>query len=161
MKHKPKSKFGCIRNTMFRIHWSHANALAGLGIRDLLITVYDVLSMLSSTPTCLARDELQRNQFCRGDAPEPNPDTQVGSIPGFISCATIRESTMQSPEPTKDLRVMKQNPRVVPTPAWLRPVIRWATRFSLNSPPWLPKVIKNAPLKMSSLVLRAYMTTAK
>lgn len=51
---------------------------------------------------------------------------------------------------------MKQNPRVIPTPEWLRPVIRWAARFSLNSPDWLPAVLKNAPLKMTSYILRGY-----
>ena len=52
---------------------------------------------------------------------------------------------------------MKPPQRVIPTPGWLRPVIRWATRFSLNAPAWLPARLKNAPLKLSSLVLRAWI----
>lgn len=51
---------------------------------------------------------------------------------------------------------MKPSRRVVPAPGWLRPVIRWATRFSLNAPQWTPAAIKNAPLKLTSYVLRAY-----
>ncbi|NDP63099.1 hypothetical protein [Polaromonas sp.] len=39
---------------------------------------------------------------------------------------------------------------------WLRPVTRWATRFSLNSPQWLPTAVRNMPLKLTSLVLRSY-----
>lgn len=52
--------------------------------------------------------------------------------------------------------LMKRPPRVIPTPGWLRPVIRWATRCSLNAPAWLPQRIKNAPLKMTSYLLRGY-----
>lgn len=56
---------------------------------------------------------------------------------------------------------MKPPQRVIPTPAWLRPVIRWATRVSLNSPAWLPGWLKNAPLKLTSLVLRAYIAIVR
>lgn len=52
--------------------------------------------------------------------------------------------------------LMKPSPRVIPAPGWFRPVIRWATRFSLNSPAWLPQWLKNAPLKMTSYLLRGY-----
>jgi len=40
--------------------------------------------------------------------------------------------------------------------SWLRPYTRWATRVSLNSPRWLPAGLRNAPLKLSSLILRGY-----
>ena len=40
--------------------------------------------------------------------------------------------------------------------SWLRPYTRWATRVSLNSPQWLPAALRNAPLKLSSLILRDY-----
>lgn len=39
---------------------------------------------------------------------------------------------------------------------WLRPYTRWATRFSLNSPRWMPTALRNTPLKLSSLILRGY-----
>jgi hypothetical protein len=48
------------------------------------------------------------------------------------------------------------NRRFVELTAWLRPFTRWATRFSLNAPRWLPAVVRNAPLKMTSFVLRCY-----
>lgn len=56
---------------------------------------------------------------------------------------------------------MKPHSRVIPTPGWFRPVIRWATRVSLNSPEWMPKAIKNAPLKAASLLLRAYTAVVR
>lgn len=46
--------------------------------------------------------------------------------------------------------------RFVEKTSWLRPYTRCATRFSLNAPRWLPGVLRNAPLKLSSLVLRGY-----
>lgn len=46
--------------------------------------------------------------------------------------------------------------RFVESTRWLRPFTRWATRFSLNAPQWLPAWVRNAPLKLTSLVLRAY-----
>lgn len=51
---------------------------------------------------------------------------------------------------------MRQQQRFVQSTQWLRPVIRWATRFSLNAPRWLPGPLRNAPLRLSSLVLKAY-----
>ena len=51
--------------------------------------------------------------------------------------------------------------RVIPTPAWLRPAIRWATRVAVNAPAWVPKWLKNAPLKLTSLVLRAYVAIVR
>jgi hypothetical protein len=39
---------------------------------------------------------------------------------------------------------------------WLKPFTRWAARFALNSPQWLPATVRNAPLKILSLVLRCY-----
>lgn len=46
--------------------------------------------------------------------------------------------------------------RFIEKTSWLRPYTRWATRFSLNSPRWLPAMLRNAPLKLSTLVLRGY-----
>lgn len=46
--------------------------------------------------------------------------------------------------------------RFVEKTSWLRPYTRWATRFSLSSPRWLPAGLRNAPLKLSSLILRGY-----
>ena len=46
--------------------------------------------------------------------------------------------------------------RFVNSTRWLRPFTRWATRFSLNSPSWLPAFIRNTPLKLTALVLRGY-----
>jgi hypothetical protein len=53
-------------------------------------------------------------------------------------------------------RTMPNTRRPIATPGWLRPLIRGSTRFSLNAPPWVPVVVRNAPLKLSSLVLRQY-----
>jgi hypothetical protein len=39
---------------------------------------------------------------------------------------------------------------------WLRPIIRWATRFSLGAPKWLPDAVRFAPLRSASFVLRLY-----
>lgn len=52
---------------------------------------------------------------------------------------------------------MKPPQRVIPTPGWLRPLIRWAARVAMNAPAWVPGWLKNAPLKLTSLVLRAYV----
>lgn len=52
---------------------------------------------------------------------------------------------------------MKPHRRVIPTPAWLRPVIRWATRVSMNAPAWVPGWLKNTPLKLTALLLRAWV----
>ncbi len=54
------------------------------------------------------------------------------------------------------LLLMMNNRRFVELTAWLRSYTRWATRVSLNSPQWIPAVLRNAPLKLSSLILRAY-----
>ena len=53
------------------------------------------------------------------------------------------------------MRMMNKQ-RFAESTQWLRPVIRWATRFALNSPSWLPAVVRNSPLRLSSLVLRFY-----
>jgi hypothetical protein len=57
---------------------------------------------------------------------------------------------MKSPRNPKDKR------RFVEATQWLRPVTRWAARFSLNSPTWIPVFIRNTPLKLTALVLRTY-----
>ena len=49
-----------------------------------------------------------------------------------------------------------QQQRFMKSIQWLRPVTRWATRFSMNSPQWLPAAVRNTPLKLTSLVLRGY-----
>ncbi|NCN71420.1 MAG: hypothetical protein GW907_09820 [Betaproteobacteria bacterium] len=51
---------------------------------------------------------------------------------------------------------MNQQQRFVKATQWLRPVTRWATRVSLNAPQWLPGAVRNAPLRCTSLVLKAY-----
>ncbi len=50
---------------------------------------------------------------------------------------------------------MNQQQRFVQSTQWLRPVTRWATRFSLNAPQWLPAPLRHAPLRLTSLVLKA------
>jgi hypothetical protein len=52
--------------------------------------------------------------------------------------------------------VMNQQQRFVKATQWLRPVTRWATRFSLDAPQWLPGPLRHAPLRLTSLVLKAY-----
>lgn len=39
---------------------------------------------------------------------------------------------------------------------WLRPYTRWAAHFAMTAPRWVPAPLRNTPLKLSSLVLRAY-----
>jgi hypothetical protein len=56
---------------------------------------------------------------------------------------------------------MKDSRRAIPTPGWLRPAIRWSSRFSLNSPEWLPQAVRKMPLKLSALVLRSYYLLVK
>lgn len=51
---------------------------------------------------------------------------------------------------------MHPNQKLVSATQWLRPFTRWATRFSLNAPQWLPGVVRNAPLNVSKLILRGY-----
>jgi hypothetical protein len=40
---------------------------------------------------------------------------------------------------------------------WVRPLTRWATRFSMNCPGWVPAGVRNAPLKLSALILKRYV----
>ena len=56
----------------------------------------------------------------------------------------------------KRLKTMDKKQRFMKATQWLRPVTRWSTRFSLNSPKWLPAFVRYAPLRMTSLVLRGY-----
>lgn len=51
---------------------------------------------------------------------------------------------------------MNQPNDIAKSTQWLRPVIRWATRFSLAAPAWLPDFVRFAPLRTASLVLRLY-----
>lgn len=46
--------------------------------------------------------------------------------------------------------------RFVEKTSWLRPYTRWATRVSLSAPGWLPAALRQAPLKVSALILRGY-----
>jgi len=48
------------------------------------------------------------------------------------------------------------NRRFTEKTQWVRPYTRWATRFALNSPRWWPAALRNAPLKVSALILRGY-----
>ena len=52
---------------------------------------------------------------------------------------------------------MLNKPRFVEKTRWLRPYTRWATRFALDTPAWLPRFIRHAPLRLSSLLLRLYL----
>lgn len=54
------------------------------------------------------------------------------------------------------LMTMLDKRRFVESTSWLRPFTRWSTRFALNSPQWLPSVVRHAPLKLTSFVLRCY-----
>jgi hypothetical protein len=54
------------------------------------------------------------------------------------------------------IRTPEQKRTLVASTQWLRPVTRWATRFAMNSPRWIPAVVRNAPLKLTSWVLRCY-----
>ncbi len=56
---------------------------------------------------------------------------------------------------------MKPARRIIPAPALLRPVIRWATRVSMNAPAWVPTWLKNTPLKLASLFLRVYVAIVR
>jgi hypothetical protein len=51
---------------------------------------------------------------------------------------------------------MLDKKRYVESTMWLRPFTRWATRFAMNSPQWLPERVRNAPLKLSARILRKY-----
>jgi len=51
---------------------------------------------------------------------------------------------------------MLDKQRFVQSTSWLRPVTRWATRVSLNSPQWIPAVLRRAPLRLVGLILRGY-----
>jgi hypothetical protein len=51
---------------------------------------------------------------------------------------------------------MNQHTDPAKSTQWLRPVIRWATRFSLAAPKWLPDFVRFAPLRSASFVLRLY-----
>lgn len=46
--------------------------------------------------------------------------------------------------------------RFIEKTKWLRPYTRWATRFSLGAPAWLPAWLRHAPLRLSQLILRGY-----
>ncbi len=60
-----------------------------------------------------------------------------------------------------DWQAMKPVRRVIPTPAWLRPLIRGATRIAMNAPAWVPGWLKNAPLRLTALVLRAWIAIVR
>lgn len=56
----------------------------------------------------------------------------------------------------KRLYTMDKKQRFMKATQWLRPVTRWSTRFSLNSPKWVPGAVRHAPLRLTSLILRGY-----
>ncbi len=49
---------------------------------------------------------------------------------------------------------MRDPRRFIERTRWLKPYTRWATRFAMGTPQWLPAGIRNAPLRLSSYVLR-------
>ena len=51
---------------------------------------------------------------------------------------------------------MLDKTRLVHLTHWLRPFVRWSARFALNSPQWLPELVRRAPLRLASWVLRCY-----
>jgi len=53
-------------------------------------------------------------------------------------------------------RTPKDQRRFIEATQWLRPVTRWATRISMASPKWIPALLRNLPLRLTSLVLRGY-----
>jgi hypothetical protein len=71
---------------------------------------------------------------------------------GFQQTSTIAALMMRAPEG----KAMDKKQRFMKATQWLRPVTRWATRFSLNSPQWLPGVVRHAPLRLTSWILRGY-----
>lgn len=83
-----------------------------------------------------------------------------GLPPAFLACGRqgfYPATTMVLvPNPVHTMTSTTKQQRFVQSTQWLRPVTRWATRFSLNSPQWLPAVVRHAPLKLTSLVLRGY-----
>jgi len=56
----------------------------------------------------------------------------------------------------QELLTMNHTQKLVNATQWLRPYTRWAARFSLNAPQWLPTALRNAPLNVSKLILRGY-----
>lgn len=44
---------------------------------------------------------------------------------------------------------------------WVRPLTCWATRFSMNCPGWVPAGVRNAPLKLSALILKRYVKSQR
>ena len=56
----------------------------------------------------------------------------------------------------RQANAMNQQRDATKSAQWLRPVIRWATRFSLAAPTWLPDFVRFAPLRSASFVLRLY-----
>jgi hypothetical protein len=53
-------------------------------------------------------------------------------------------------------RTPKDQKRFIEATQWLKPVTRWATRFSISTPQWIPSVLRNLPLRLTGLVLRGY-----
>jgi hypothetical protein len=51
--------------------------------------------------------------------------------------------------------------RFVQKTRWLSPYTRWATRFAMSTPSWLPDFMRHAPLRLSSLILRGYHRTMR
>jgi len=47
--------------------------------------------------------------------------------------------------------------RFIRKTAWLRPYTRWAARFAIATPQWLPPILRYLPLKLSNRILRAYL----
>jgi hypothetical protein len=77
----------------------------------------------------------------------------VNTLPARFSA---KHNNAVSFHANKGFPSMNQQQRFVQSTQWLRPVTRWATRFSLNAPQWLPAPLRHAPLRLTSLVLKAY-----
>lgn len=44
---------------------------------------------------------------------------------------------------------------------WLRPYTRWAARFAMAAPAWVPGFVRHAPIKSVNLLLRGYQRALK
>jgi hypothetical protein len=75
---------------------------------------------------------------------------------GFGLCVTRLSAEDKNPASLTQDTTSMDSRRFAEKTQWLRPYTRWATRVSLNSPRWIPETLRNAPLKLSSLILRGY-----
>ncbi len=51
---------------------------------------------------------------------------------------------------------MNDREKMAAATQWLRPYTRWAARFAMAAPAWVPGFIRHAPIKSVHWILRAY-----